>query len=92
MLLRVRRIIPYFILKISICFEILPFFPDSEISYLSELFIEGVGGELCRQRLAEVSHGVSSVWREDLSAFVNNLCQIMYPFIGCLLTDGRFGH
>ncbi|XP_035829742.1 nuclear pore complex protein Nup160 [Aplysia californica] len=53
--------------------------PTSQVSYLSQLFIEGVGGDQARHRLAAVTSGGRAVWKDDLGQVLNILCHIVWP-------------
>ncbi|CAG5116218.1 unnamed protein product, partial [Candidula unifasciata] len=53
--------------------------PSYHTSYVAQMFLEGVGGEQIRQRLASISAGSPAVWRDDLIEFILGLGLLIWP-------------
>ncbi|KAK6972555.1 nuclear pore complex protein Nup160 [Biomphalaria glabrata] len=53
--------------------------PSSQSSYLIQMFLEGVGGKLIRQRLSSLDGDRVAVWREDLRQILLSLCVLIWP-------------
>ncbi|KAH9499948.1 hypothetical protein Btru_075996 [Bulinus truncatus] len=53
--------------------------PSSQSTYLIQMFLEGVGGKLIRQKLSSVEDDRVAVWRDDLREFLLSLCLLIWP-------------
>ncbi|BFZ03943.1 hypothetical protein BsWGS_06979 [Bradybaena similaris] len=53
--------------------------PSYQTSYVVQMFLEGVGGEQIRHRLASISTGSVAVWRDDLIECILGLGLLIWP-------------
>uniref|UniRef100_A0A0B7AIF3 Uncharacterized protein n=1 Tax=Arion vulgaris TaxID=1028688 RepID=A0A0B7AIF3_9EUPU len=50
-----------------------------QTSYVTQMFLEGVGGEQIRHRLTSIGAGGPAVWRDDLREFILSLGLLIWP-------------
>ncbi|XP_059177377.1 nuclear pore complex protein Nup160-like [Physella acuta] len=53
--------------------------PTTQSSYVIQMFLEGVGGELIRRRLSSYSTSLTGIWRGDLNGFLISLSLLIWP-------------